>query len=141
MKKLRVKISVSNEGKSKKYVTFSFDKMLNEGNYSFEFFKKNKRDHIQAYQDLLNRFQELSRFAVLDLMSLDKKQGYELINVSELKANIQNHLEKNGITKDSKVAIFRFSSSQKYRIVCHMVDNVFHVLAFDFDHSAYNHGS
>lgn len=114
--------------------------MLTEGDYSFEYFKKNARDNLQAYKDLLCRLRELSKFTVLELMQQRKKQGYELINVNELTDSIQNHCERNHVTKDSKVAIFRFSG-QDYRMICHMVDNVFHVLSFDFNHSAYDHGS
>lgn len=140
MKKPSVKVTVSNESKPQKYVTFSFDKMLRKGDYSFEYFKKNKSDNLQAYRDLLDKFYELSQFSMLKLMQLDKKQGFELIDICKLKAKLQKHCEAHQITKDSKVAIFRFSS-QDYRMICQMDDNVFHVLAFDFDFSAYDHGS
>lgn len=140
MKKPPVKVTVSKEIKPPKYVTFSFDRMLTKGDYSFEYFKKDTRGSSEAYRDLLDKFQKLSEITVLELMGQGKKQGFELLDVCMLADTIQNHCENNQITKDSKVAIFRFSS-QKYRMICYMVDNVFHVLAFDFNLSAYNHGS
>lgn len=139
MKKPPIKVTVSNERKPQKYVTFSFDKMMMSGDYSFEYFKKNKSVNLKAYQDLLNKLQVLCRLNMHELMQQNKKVGYELLNVCELTDKMQNHCELQQITKESKVTIFRFSN-QKYRMICHMNDNVFHVLAFDFDFSAYNHG-
>lgn len=45
------------------------------------------------------------------------------------------------ITKDSKEAVFRFGN-QQYRLICKddlNHPNLMHIIAFDFDFSAYNH--
>ena len=104
MKKPPVKVTVSKEIKPPKYVTFSFDRMLTKGDYSFEYFKKDTRGSSEAYRYLLDKFQKLSEITVLELMGQGKKQGFELLDVCVLAATIQNHCENNQITKDSKVA-------------------------------------
>ena len=70
-----------------------------------------------------------------DLFSRSKEIGFESIPSKQLKLQPKNL----SLPPDSKVLCIRFKK-QTYRMLGIKNKDVFHVIGFDFDYSAYNHG-
>lgn len=99
---------------------------------------------------LLMRLKELSSYSWTELMNLPKEQGLETIKYERLNFSIPNNriaIENNGnaeeivIKKTDKIFVFRFNNEE-----CRMLGYkrkscaILHIIGFDLDHSAYNHG-
>ena len=120
---------------------FSFDTVTQNKNYSFK--KVDKGSKVGAYEALLVKLNDLSSINAAEAHERGKIKGMEKIPYVQLSEGMQKICDGTGIvTKDSKVAVFRFCN-QQYRMICKddlIHSNLMHIIAFDFDYSAYDHG-
>lgn len=120
---------------------FGFQYVTTNKQYRFD--KLDKSIKLNAYNGLFEKLEELSRMTPSQAHLLGKVKGMEKIPYKQLSDNLKKVCDGiDIITKDSKLAIFRFGN-QGYRLICKddiMQSNLMHVIAFDCDFSAYNHG-
>ena len=127
------------QGKSK-YPVFSF-KYYDKANkqHSFVHFDKGKqRDKLPAYESLLDKLTQLSSTSMLELSGISKNTAFETLSYNQFNENLKNVFQRCELPPDSKLTVFRFCN-QQYRIICSSDDNIFYIIAFDFNYSAYKH--
>lgn len=121
---------------------FGFSHITSSNRYGLKGFG-NQRDKASAYEDLIEKLQDLSSISVTEARDRGKQLGLEKIPYSMFDSSLQQICDGSGIvSKDSKLTIFRFYKN-KYRLICKddiNHPNIMHILAFDFDFSAYSHG-
>jgi len=120
---------------------FSFRYMTRNSAYNLKSLPEGKARE-QTLLKLYERLEELSGKEWLYWNSQPKKTGTETIEYSDL-----NFTAGNGaaITGDSKLYVFRFDTHQGTgggRIIGYKESPcaVLHIIGFDLDYSAYNHG-
>lgn len=122
-----------------KLLAFSFAHVTKKKNYNFSHFKSDARKENDARRGLDELMQEISRHTLLELRGRSKESfgGFERIP----RARIHFHPSWN-FPEDENVWIFRFKSSD-YRMLCikDKKREVLYIIGFDFDFSAYDHGS
>lgn len=134
-----LKISAAADKKPLEKPHFSFEYLTSNNNFNFEWFtSKAKRDKTEAKAALIDRLIEISSSSWLFWNSLDKKHGIETISIRELNFSPSGYK----FSSDEKVTVFRFFN-QKYRIIGFKDTSLptYYIIGFDFDYSAYNHGS
>lgn len=124
-------------------ISISFQMVTTERNYTFERFNESLRLGLRARQSLDDLLVELSSHTLRDLGMRRKDQfgGFEMIPVSQIKTCL---CKRSDLTPDVSVWVFRFCKSQ-YRLIAYKYagnnENVLYILGYDFDYSAYDHGS
>ena len=139
------KESVSKESIPIKGVSFNFRYLTDNKNYNFDYFgKKELRKCSEAYSQLYSKLKVLSENDMRCWKQAGKVSVYELIPFNEFSEQFQSILSNVDIVgKDSKIAVFRFGQND-YRIIAKEGINqrdILYIIGFDFDYSAYNHGS
>lgn len=136
------KLSSDNLGRSPLNICFGFSYMSFDSSHGFEYFRKSASDKCKAYEHLHKRLYELSQITVTEARDRGKTAGLEKIPLKQMSNKIQSIcIQENLATDETKLTVFRFGQ-QKYRIICKddiYQPNLMHVIAFDFDYSAYNH--
>ena len=127
-------------GDCDQYPTFSFRHLTANSKYNFGYFNASQSAKMkEAKHSLYDRIEALTRQEWKYWGSLGKANGYETIEFSRLKlAPIDLK-----ITKDNKIYIFRFEIGKKSaRIIGYKKGScpIIHVIGYDFDFSAYDHG-
>jgi len=118
---------------------FCFGYLTTNGSYNFDYFNNDKNGKLQAFEKLLVMLAELSRTRWTELLIMGKKRGMETIEFQQVHFNPSNLT----IQKHEKMYIFQFDCGKK-RIICYKSVNcrlTLHVVGFDFNFSAYDHGS
>lgn len=124
-------------------ICFGFEHVTTNKSHNFDIFTKDKSKKCTAYEALFELMNKLSQITATEAQNRGKKLGLEKIPVHQLSKQMQDIC--NGIdiiSGDSKVVIFQFCN-HNYRLICKddvMHPNLMHVIAFDFNYSAYNHG-
>ncbi len=129
----------SNIGTVSEEVTLSFRFLTSNDDYNFSFFGKSKNEGQKTKAALYDRIEDITKNSWLHWHNLSKfNGGIERIPAKELKFKPCSYEFSDG----DKVIIFRFNGD-KYRIIGLKIENspCFYVIGFDFDHSAYDHGS
>ena len=119
---------------------FCFKHITTNRHYNFHYYNSNKqyREKAESLESLLSRLHELSSTDWKALMTLEKKNGLETIPFGQMQFSPSSFT----IGDDEKVYSFRFNKD-KNRIICAKANDcrlTLHVVGFDFDFSAYNHG-
>lgn len=126
-----------------KHFIFSFKYLQTRGHCSFEYFKKDIRAKTEAHEAFIQILHKMSQKTIDDIIGERKANGFEMMPLSSFKSKYQEILLNTGIvSRDSKLIVIRFNSG-RYRIIGKMdasAQNVIHVILFDFDFSAYDHG-
>lgn len=124
-------------------ICFGFKYLTTNSHYNFDIFAKDKSKKCLAYEELISKMQFLSQINVAESAMLGKELGSESFPVSQFSKSIQEICKGvDIISGDSKLVVFRFCHKD-YRLICKndiMHANLMHVIAFDFDYSAYDHG-
>jgi len=131
------------EVKCSQYVSFSFRYLTTNNDHNFKGIKdKNKKNKM--YEDLNERLQEISSDTYKYWTSQDKRRGMTTIPYSKLKFSWQGNpkFRDKLLTKDQPVYKFRFGN-QDYRLLGIKIGScsTFYIIGFDFNFSAYDHGS
>ena len=128
---------------SEQYPWFSFRYMTQNNNYSLKFLDSldgNSRE--KTLKGLFSRLEELSAHPWLYWQEKRKSTGMETIRFDQL--NFFANPDAN-FTKDTKAYVFRFATyrgANSGRIIGIKISPcaVLHVIGYDFDFSAYDHG-
>ena len=122
----------------RKSITFSWKYLTTSKNYTFSSFANDMRKEMEARRALSSLVIELSSLSWYDILCLKKNArcGFEQLQLSDLNFSPNGYF----FASDEKVAVFRFGN-QKYRMIGIMKEDTLHIIGYDFDYSAYNHGS
>lgn len=116
----------------------TFSHVTTNSSYNFDYFGRNRSDELNARRGLDALIAQISDIEWKHLMNRSKFQlgGFETLRLSDL------NISGVGLPADTTIFVFRFYRNQ-YRMCgykdvtgCHAL----HVLAYDFDHSLYDHG-
>ena len=119
------------------YPIADFKYLTSNKKYNFGYFN-NLRESIEGKAIILDKIIDIQKYSWLELMQMRKNIGIEYIDYEQLKFSPSN----TKIVEDSKVVIMRLNS-QNWRLIgvkSKNLKNVLHIIGFDFDFSAYNHG-
>lgn len=139
IKKIKNQKIVTNQGTSetKEYPIFCFKHLTKNSQYNFKCFT-NERERRDAKSIVLDNTFKFQTMTWLELMKLPKGQGFETLHMKALNFSPTDYI----VTEDTKVFVFRVSG--KWRMIGvkrNEFKGVIHILGFDFNYSAYNHGS
>lgn len=122
-------------------VLVSFDSVTDSKVYNFEYFSQNIRNELYARKCLDELLLEVSINTWTSLGLRDRKTlgGYESLPACCIKDSIK---QKVFLSPDSKIMSFIFGQ-KNYRLlgVKPTACGALHVIGYDFDFSAYDHGS
>ena len=141
-KEKQLKLGRQNTASCPGNVCFSFCYMTSNSRYNFDYFvNSQKRESETIKANLYDRFEQLSKMTWLELAGLPKKQGFETIPIDSL--NFQPSHFSSG--QEKKAVVFRFKgvNGKDCRIIGIKEEHcsaVYHVIGYDFDYSAYDHG-
>ena len=142
-KSQKVKVSGKPQVTQVPKICFGFKYLTTNSKYNFDVFAKDKSKKCLAYEELIKKMQYLSQFNVAESAMLGKKLGSESFPVNQFSKPIQEICKGvDIISGDSKLVVFQFCN-HGYRLICKndiMHANLMHVIAFDFNFSAYDHG-
>ena len=122
---------------------FVYDRPL----FSFNYMTKNKKFNFEHKDKvlikkfsclLLQKIKELeNKFTIKQLFVLHNKKVFESLCINKI------NFSPCGITVSSDTKIYVFRVTKDYRMICLYSDiaPIFHIIGFDFDFSAYDHGS
>ena len=141
-KEKQIKLGQQNTASCLNNVCFSFFYMTSNSRYNLGYFSNSqKRETEIVKSNLYDRLEELSKLTWLELAGLPKKQGFETIPVDSLNFQPSNFSSSQG----KKAIIFRFKgvNGNDCRIIGIKEEHcsaICHIIGYDFDYSAYNHG-
>lgn len=119
---------------------FSFEYVTSNKHYSFEYFK-DRNDKRKASTALVQKLHELSLISWTDIILRDKEMGMESMPFHVLNFSPLSEFSKT-ITKDAKFMAFRFNNQSNRLIgIKSEACPIFHIIGYDFDYTAYSHGS
>lgn len=97
------------------------------------------RQEIEARQSLDGLLEYLSQRRWLQIIQGSKTGlgGYETLDYSRLKFSPKGCV----VSDDEKVSVIRFGKNDSFGLIGQWKEPVFYVFGYDFDYSAYNHGS
>ena len=121
---------------------------------SFKYSVKNKKYKIEkvtgakdkcnkTIKNLFEKLEEISKLTLKELQNRPKETGYETIPISQFKVNLENIKEELKLAGDSKIISIRFDN-QNARILAvqsQECSSMLYIIGYDWDYSAYNHGS
>lgn len=119
------------------YPVFCFKYLTTNNKYNIKYFNK-FRDREKAYSALFYTIHELQKQSWEDIYNKNRKHGLETIPSNIVKFS-PNGLK---LTPDTKLISIRFNRD-KYRLIgikSEKNKDVLHVIGFDFNYSAYDHG-
>lgn len=139
--KLKKKMSL-NDVKRKRgsdceqYPAFSFRYLTKTKEHNFDYFEHEKSNEV--FRTLLQRLKEISKESYTYWNNLGKHKGIEMIDYWQCNINPCDLK----LSPDDKIIVFRFYH-QNYRILGIRLEScpTLHIIGFDFNYSAYNHGS
>ena len=121
------------------HISFSFDSIVDNKKFNFDFFKNDCRKEVDARKELLILLQTISNTIYLELANRSKTQlgGFETLE----KGGLDIPIHSVAMTDDTKILCFRFSK-QRYRMLGYLDGKykILHIIGFDFNFTAYNHG-
>lgn len=124
-------------------ISFCFEHSTENRNHSFSYFGNDMRNRCEAYESLYQKMTDLGQIDTTTAKLRGKISGSEPIPYKSLSKAMQMICDKTEIVgRDSYLSVFRFGQN-KYRLLCKPDmnhPNLLHVIAFDFDYSAYDHG-
>lgn len=122
-------------------IKFSWQYLTTNKTHNFERFKGEWRQELSARQDLSDLVRDLcsSTWTQALLRRKNEKHGAETLSMDDLRFAANGYQ----FSDDQKVIVFRFGGNSSYRLlgVKGNESNVLYVIGYDFDFSAYNHGS
>lgn len=126
------------KNKSKQeYVTFCFKHLTTNNTYRFKSIS-NYREKCKAFEELFKKIDEIQNTPWIDFGMRSRNSGYEMLRSNSVYFNPKNEEQ----IKSEKYISIRFAQN-KYRIIAIKSKNkpVLHIIGFDLNYNAYNHGS
>lgn len=123
-------------------IVFSFRHLTSCKDYNFYYFDKRKKNSeiANAIVSLTEKLTVISKKTWDDFYAQPKNSGYELLKVDNIKSSLISGLDII-LTKDEKILSIRFNG-QNSRLLMKRgtkCPRVAHVLAIDYDLTAYKH--
>ena len=135
-------VSVEGHFPQVKKICFGFSHLTTNNHYGLKAFSQLSKK-ADTYEDLIRKFADWSTLNANEAKSRGKKLGLERIPYKQLSKAMKQICDGTQIvSKDSTVCVFQFHNHD-YRLICKedmIHSNIMHVIAFDLDFSAYNHG-
>lgn len=128
---------------NQKHITLSFEYSIKDKKHLIEMKTKAKEKCNKIIENLFKKLQEISTLTWKELQNRPKETGYETIPISEFKINFENIKQELKLSDDSKIIVFRFNN-QQCRILgvrSKECSSILYIIGYDWDYSAYNHGS
>lgn len=129
------KESIRVNSSKKDYPAICIKYLTNKKKYNFNYFKKNFRNKCEAYDELFKKIIQIQNMKWVEFANSGKSLGIEYIPIKILKIEIHEDLKNY-----EKFISIRFKE-QDYRILAIKNNDYLHIIGFDLDYSAYNHGS
>lgn len=119
-------------------IGLSFKYLTSNSDHNFSYFKKNKNECIKSKAALYDRIEEITKESWMYWYNQSKFTGIETLPVKSITFKPSGYEFSDG----DKVIVFRFNGNDG-RIIGFKIDSspFYYVIGFDFDHSAYDHGS
>lgn len=120
------------------FPSFSFANVTKNKTYNFNCFTK-VRDEIEVRHQLDKLLVDLSINRWVDIIARKKEGfgGYESLTYDRLHFAPYNL----PISDDEKISVIRFGNNDAYRLIGYWKRPVLYILGYDFNFSAYDHGS
>lgn len=136
------KADASKEKRSE-YISFCFKYLTDNDNFNFSYFSgKQKTEERDIKSNLYDRIEALSKLTWEQAALLPKNTGFETIPLDEI-GFVPNDIV---LSDEQKVYIFRFKGVNGHS--CRMIGiklpgerTVCYIIGYDFNYSAYDHGS
>lgn len=125
------------------HIILSFKYSVKNKDYTIEKVTKSKDKCNKIVQKLFKKLEEISKLTWKELQNRPKETGYEMIPISEFKINFENIKNDLKLSDDSKIIVFRFSN-QECRLLgvrSQECSSILYIIGYDWNYSAYNHGS
>ena len=127
---------------SPEYIIFSYKYLSNNKSFGLPAFDS-VQNSAAALESLIEKQREISAYHLAKLRMLGKIRGSEPIPLKQFNKSLQGVFSFISIIdKESKMDVIRFGS-QDYRMICKsdpVHGNILHVIAFDLNFTAYDHG-
>lgn len=132
------KAEIENKRECHKCVAFSFSYLTTNNAYNFDYFKRDTNNKNNARMGILSKLEKMCSMTWKELFALPRELGveYEMISPSFKPKGYD-------LRKGEKIIISRFRANDfEGRIIGikHPHCSIFHVIGYDFDFSAYDHG-
>jgi len=118
---------------------FCFKHITSNNRFNLDYFDKD-RDREVASNALVEKIMQLSQHSFVELLNFGKGFSFETIPYEQF--SIRLGITGKELSKETKLYVFRFKE-QNYRVICfksEIIPTLLHILAFDFNFSAYKHG-
>lgn len=124
-------------------ILISFKYSIKNKKYTIEEKLKEKGKCNKIIEKLFEKFIEISSLTWKELQNRPKETGYEMIPISEFSINLDSIKKELNLSDDSKIIVFRFNN-QNCRLLgvrSYECSSILYIIGYDWDYSAYNHGS
>jgi len=124
-------------------IIISFKYSIKKKKYTIDEKAEAKEKNNKIFKELFKKLNELSNTTWEELQNKPKEIGYEMIPISKIDINLENIKQELKISEDDKIIVMRFCN-QKYRILgvrSQECNSILYIIGYDWDYSAYNHGS
>ena len=125
------------------HIILSFKYSVKSKDYTINKITKARDKCNKIIQKLFERLEEISGLTWIELQNRPKETGYEMIPISEFNINFDTIKQELNLSDDSKIIVFRFNN-QKCRLFgvrSHECSSILYIVGYDWDYSAYDHGS
>lgn len=120
---------------NREYIAISFRYLTTKKDYNFDYFGKNLENCREVKAKLLDRIAEISSSTWLDMQNLPKTTGFETLCFDDIRFSPKEYI----FSKEEKVYVLR--ACKDYRIIGFKLGTVYYIIGFDFNYSAYDHGT
>lgn len=125
------------------HILLSFKYSIKNKNYTIEKITGANQKCNKIMKKLFEKLQEISKLTWKELQNRPRESGYEMIPISQFKIDLTSIKEELKLADDSKIIVFRFNN-QDVRLLgvrSQECSSILYVIGYDWDFSAYNHGS
>ena len=125
------------------HIILSFKYSIKNKNYTIEKITKEKGKCNKIVQKLYEKLEEISKLTWRELQNRPKETGYEMIPISEFYINLDSIKEELKLSDDSKIIVFRFNNQDNRLLGVRSQEcsSILYIIGYDWDYTAYNHGS
>ena len=125
------------------HIILSFKYSIRNKKYTIEHILKQKSNNKKTIENLFKKLEELSNLSWLELQNRPRENAYEMIPISEFYINLEEIKAKLNLWDDSKIIVFRFDNQNRrlLGIRSQECSSILYIIGYDWDYSAYNHGS
>lgn len=124
-------------------ILLSFKYSIKNKNYTIKKVVEARDKCNKIMKNLFQKYEEISNLTWKELQNRPKETGYEMIPISRFYIKLDNIKDDLNLSEDSKIIVFRFHN-QDYRLLgvrSQECSSILYIIGYDWDYSAYDHGS